>query len=99
MGLGTALATDTVSRAAAVRYLVHRAGIRADILTSGTIAIGAKIGIGSADSRITFRSLQEADLPLLTEWLNRPHVVEWWGGGDAAVSVETTRTKVFATNG
>ena len=90
-GLGTALATDAVSRAAAVRYLAHRAGIRADILTSGTIAVGAKIGI--ADSRITFRSLQEADLPLLTDWLNRPHVAEWWGGGDAAFSVETTRSK------
>lgn len=93
MSLGTALATDTVSRAAAVRYLVHRAGIRADILTSGTIAIGAEIGIDSADPRIAFRPLQEADLPLLTDWLNRPHVLEWWGGGDAAASVAMTRTK------
>lgn len=27
-----------------------------------------------------FRSLTERDLPLLFEWLNRPHVTEWWGG-------------------
>jgi len=29
---------------------------------------------------ITFRPLTEADLPALTEWRNRPHVVEWYGG-------------------
>ncbi len=92
-GLGTALATAAVSRAAAVRYLAHRAGIRADILTSGTIAVGVEITADSADSCIAFRPLQEADLPLLTDWLNRPHVLEWWGGGDAASSIETTRRK------
>jgi len=25
-----------------------------------------------------FRPLTRADLPLLCEWLNRPHVAEWW---------------------
>ncbi|MED5262604.1 MAG: GNAT family N-acetyltransferase [Myxococcota bacterium] len=30
--------------------------------------------------RIDFRSLTEADLPLLFEWLNRPHVAQWWDG-------------------
>ena len=25
-----------------------------------------------------FRPLTRADLPLLHEWLNRPHVAEWW---------------------
>ena len=29
--------------------------------------------------RITFRPLHRDDLPLLHEWLNRPHVAEWWG--------------------
>ncbi|MBA3659598.1 MAG: GNAT family N-acetyltransferase, partial [Gemmatimonadales bacterium] len=28
---------------------------------------------------IAFRSLTRADLPLLHEWLTRPHVAEWWG--------------------
>lgn len=29
-------------------------------------------------SEITFRALAEADLPLLHDWLSRPHVAEWW---------------------
>lgn len=24
--------------------------------------------------------MNELDLPMLHEWLNRPHIVEWWGG-------------------
>ena len=27
-----------------------------------------------------FRPLTRADFPLLHEWLNRPHVAEWWEG-------------------
>lgn len=26
-----------------------------------------------------FRRLRQGDLPLLLEWLNRPHLREWWG--------------------
>jgi len=26
----------------------------------------------------SFRPLSHADLPLMHEWLNRPHVAEWW---------------------
>ena len=29
---------------------------------------------------LTLRLMTEQDLPLLHDWLNRPHVVEWWGG-------------------
>jgi len=29
--------------------------------------------------KITFRPLTIGDLPLLHEWLQRPHVAEWWG--------------------
>jgi AacA4 family aminoglycoside N(6')-acetyltransferase len=29
---------------------------------------------------IRLRRMVEADLPLLHDWLNRPHIVEWWGG-------------------
>ena len=43
IGLGEALASDAVSPAAVVKYLLHRAGIRADVLSSGTIATGAKL--------------------------------------------------------
>jgi len=28
---------------------------------------------------ISLRPLAESDLPLLHDWLGRPHVVEWWG--------------------
>ena len=28
----------------------------------------------------TFRPLSERDLPLVREWLARPHVAEWWSG-------------------
>ena len=40
-GLGDAMASEGVTPSRAVKYLVHRAGIRADVLTSGTIAVGA----------------------------------------------------------
>lgn len=30
------------------------------------------------DSTITFRAITEADLPLLYDWLCRPHVIEHW---------------------
>jgi MOSC domain-containing protein YiiM len=45
MGLGEAMASRVVSPTAAVRHLVHRAGIRADILSTGTIATGAELSV------------------------------------------------------
>lgn len=30
------------------------------------------------DDTMVFRSLTDADLPLLYEWMQRPHVTEWW---------------------
>lgn len=27
--------------------------------------------------------MTEHDLPMLYDWLNRPHIVEWWGGEEA----------------
>jgi AacA4 family aminoglycoside N(6')-acetyltransferase len=29
---------------------------------------------------VRLRLMTEADLPMLHDWLNRPHIVEWWGG-------------------
>ena len=49
--------------------------------------------MSSTELDITFRPLLEADLPLLTDWLNRAHVLEWWGGEDAAPHIEDTRKK------
>jgi len=31
-------------------------------------------------ARFEFRPLTAADLPLVTAWLTRPHVAEWWEG-------------------
>ena len=31
-------------------------------------------------SLVTLRLMTEDDLGLLHDWLNRPHIVEWWGG-------------------
>ncbi len=33
-----------------------------------------------ATGPVTLRLLTEQDLPMLHDWLNRPHIVEWWGG-------------------
>lgn len=40
--------------------------------------------------RFEFRPLTEEDLPLLLEWLNRPHLVKWWG---AETTLEEVREK------
>ncbi len=29
---------------------------------------------------VSLRLMTEHDLPMLHEWVNRPHIVEWWGG-------------------
>jgi RimJ/RimL family protein N-acetyltransferase len=46
---------------------------------------GAKPG---AREEISFRRLTRADLPMLVEWLARPHVAEWWGTPSTAEDVE-----------
>lgn len=35
---------------------------------------------GERPAQVTLRPLVAADLPMLHDWLNRPHLVEWWGG-------------------
>jgi aminoglycoside 6'-N-acetyltransferase Ib len=34
-----------------------------------------------------FKSVTECDLQLLFDWLNRPHVVEWWNGPTSLAQV------------
>ena len=36
--------------------------------------------MGKLQGAFEFKPLREQDLPLLLEWLNRPHVSEWWRG-------------------
>lgn len=40
--------------------------------------------------RMHFQRLTEADIPTLAEWLNRPHIAEWWG---ACKSIDEVRSK------
>ncbi len=42
----------------------------------------------SPDHGITFRPLTTGDLPMLVEWLARPHVAEWWGTPKSLTEVE-----------
>ena len=34
----------------------------------------------SSAEPVTLRLMTEHDLTMLHEWLNRPHIAEWWGG-------------------
>jgi aminoglycoside 6'-N-acetyltransferase Ib len=45
------------------------------------------------DSRVTLRPMTEHDLPMLHDWLNRPHIIEWWGGESARPSLEDVYAK------
>jgi AacA4 family aminoglycoside N(6')-acetyltransferase len=40
---------------------------------------------------VTLRLMTEADLGMLHEWLNRPHIVAWWGGEEARPSLDEVR--------
>lgn len=42
--------------------------------------------------KVTLRLLTEDDLPMLHEWLNRPHIVEWWGGENERPSLAEVLT-------
>ena len=42
----------------------------------------------SADTPFEFRPLSITDMPLLHEWINRPHVAEWW---DSPVTLDDVR--------
>ena len=43
------------------------------------------------DLPVTLRLMTEHDFPMLHDWLNRAHVVEWWGG--EWPTLETVREK------
>ena len=42
---------------------------------------------------VTFRVMREGDISLFHEWLQRPHVAEWWGRDHEAPSFDETRAK------
>lgn len=42
---------------------------------------------------VTLRRMQEGDLPLLHAWLQRPHIVLWWGSNDGSLSRDEIRAR------
>ena len=40
---------------------------------------------------VTLRLMTEHDIPMLHDWLNRPHIVEWWGGEENRPTLAQTR--------
>jgi aminoglycoside 6'-N-acetyltransferase-1b/aminoglycoside 6'-N-acetyltransferase-2 len=44
--------------------------------------------MSSSAEPVTLRLMAEHDLPMLHEWLNRPHIVEWWGGEEERPTLE-----------
>jgi len=45
---------------------------------------------------ISFRALRASDLPMLREWLGRPHVAEWWGAAPDDAEVEADYAPMLA---
>lgn len=43
--------------------------------------------MADSEKQVTLRLLTEDDLPMLHMWLNRPHIVEWWGGEEGRPSL------------
>ena len=42
--------------------------------------LGIKVQHRDQQHSVTLRLMTEHDLAMLYEWLNRSHIVEWWGG-------------------
>lgn len=40
---------------------------------------------------IILRLMTESDLPMLHDWLNRTHIVEWWGGNKARPTLDEVK--------
>jgi hypothetical protein len=42
----------------------------------------------TSENPISLRIMTEHDLPMLHDWLKRPHIVEWWGGEAQPLTLE-----------
>ncbi|WP_445923200.1 hypothetical protein, partial [Klebsiella pneumoniae] len=42
--------------------------------------------VTNSNDSVTLRLMTEHDLAMLYEWLNRSHIVEWWGGEEGTVA-------------
>jgi aminoglycoside 6'-N-acetyltransferase-1b/aminoglycoside 6'-N-acetyltransferase-2 len=44
--------------------------------------------MSASEITVTLRLMTEQDLPMLHDWLNRPHIVDWWGGEEERPTLE-----------
>jgi aminoglycoside 6'-N-acetyltransferase Ib len=44
-----------------------------------------------SQTSVTLRPMTENDLPMLHDWLNRTHIVEWWGGDEARPTLDEVK--------
>jgi aminoglycoside 6'-N-acetyltransferase-1b/aminoglycoside 6'-N-acetyltransferase-2 len=49
--------------------------------------------MSASKTLVTLRLMTERDLPMLHEWLNRPHIVEWWGGEEERPTLDEVLEK------
>ena len=47
--------------------------------------------VTNSNDSVTLRLMTEHDLAMLYEWLNRSHIVEWWGGEETPDTCWTYR--------
>ncbi len=52
--------------------------------------------VTNSNDSVTLRLMTEHDLAMLYEWLNRSHIVEWWGEKKHARHLLTYRTVLAA---
>jgi AacA4 family aminoglycoside N(6')-acetyltransferase len=58
----------------------HNNRVAADVANMCVKASQNHRPTSTIDNPVTLRLMTEQDLPMLHDWLNRPHIVEWWGG-------------------
>nr|WP_063839878.1 bifunctional aminoglycoside nucleotidyltransferase ANT(3'')-Ih/aminoglycoside N-acetyltransferase AAC(6')-Iid [Serratia marcescens]AAL51021.2 fused aminoglycoside (3'') adenylyltransferase-aminoglycoside (6') acetyltransferase ANT(3'')-Ih-AAC(6')-IId [Serratia marcescens] len=80
------LASRADQLAAFVHFVKHEA---TKLLGAMPVMSKTKLGITkysivtNSNDSVTLRLMTEHDLAMLYEWLNRSHIVEWWGGEEA----------------
>ena len=52
--------------------------------------------VTNSNDSVTLRLMTEHDLAMLYEWLNRSHIVEWWGGEEARPTLADVQEQYLA---
>jgi len=65
--------------------MLRHFGVICNLKPSGHLQ---ELPLSASTEAISFRPLAIADLPMLHDWLNRPHVAEWWPGSPPLSEVE-----------